>query len=395
MKRLLLLLLLLGAAGLLFSADFGLLVNQEIDAENNILAYNSGFVPWFSWDTGRGFSAYLSGIVSLRFRGYSDGPDMDNGLLKPAVLFELSRFSLGYRSVRGTVEGGRMFYADAMNYTASGFFDGIRYNMPIPQGNVSVAAYYTGLQYKETAKILMTGRDIIEYVKPYEGIDDYFASKRFFAAGRWDMLLGSFSTLCMEALIQYDLNGDGDALNSQYGEMVFEVFPMYKFGITLGGIFEAMQDKERDFSSAFGALARFKTEIPGSLNDEINMAFKYTSGHWNDNFAAFVPLSAHAQGSIFSATISGLALFSAAYSARINHVLFAEACFSYFARTYEDPAFEGNMFGGELWASVAWQPFIDLRVTLGAGMFLPSLGNAYPDGTDPMWKINAGITLSL
>jgi hypothetical protein len=75
--------------------------------------------------------------------------------------------------------------------------------------------------------------------------------------------------------------------------------------------------------------------------------------------------------------------------------LFAEINASYFGRTYNEPGSDGNLYGGELWASLAWQPLEDVRATLGGGVFMPGMGNVYPAGTDAVWKIIAGLSLSL
>ena len=124
------------------------------------------------------------------------------------------------------------------------------------------------------------------------------------------------------------------------------------------------------------------------------MALKFCSGAWNDTLTAFTPLSCASQGMVFPGIFSGLGMLSAGYSVRILPSLFAEGILSYFVKTYSDNLSDGNLYGSELWASLAWQPYNDLRLVFGGGVFLPGLGNAYPSGTDPMWKISAALSLS-
>jgi len=73
-------------AGFVFSFDFGLLLDQNIEAENNYFSYTPEFIPWFVWNNGQGASLYLSGIISLKYE--------NDGLRKPVILPELSRFLL-------------------------------------------------------------------------------------------------------------------------------------------------------------------------------------------------------------------------------------------------------------------------------------------------------------
>ncbi|MDR2717873.1 MAG: hypothetical protein LBB89_07415, partial [Treponema sp.] len=81
------------SAAFVFSFDFGLLLDQNIEAENKYFSYTPAFIPWFSWDNGQGMSVYLSGMLSLKYNNYDDGISDNDGLREPVVLPELSRFS--------------------------------------------------------------------------------------------------------------------------------------------------------------------------------------------------------------------------------------------------------------------------------------------------------------
>jgi len=396
MKKLLLLpLLLFFTIGLAFSLDFGLLVDQEIEVENDLFSYSPALTPWLSWNGGKGLSVYLSGVLSLEYTKYFDDAGA-GGLGKPAPVPELALFNVKYRfNQRVSLEAGRVGYTDALGFTASGFFDGFRLDAALPVSNISAALFYTGLLYKEKALILMTGGDAQKYAESWDwnNFGDYFASRRALAAFRWGLPLGDIYNLTAEILAQFDLTGNDQKLHSQYGELRFDLYPMNKFMITVGALFETMENEEGDFAVALGALAGIKTDIPGSLNDRLGVTMKFSSGFWNDNFTAFTPLSSVAQGAVFQSPLSGLALLSADYSVRLHNTVFLEGILRYFMRTYNDPSAEGNFYGGELWASLAWQPLNDIRLSVGGGVFLPRLGNAYPDA-DPSWKVNAVLSLS-
>jgi hypothetical protein len=226
----------------------------------------------------------------------------------------------------------------------------------------------------------------------------YFASRRVLASFRWDMPLGEFNALSLEVLAQFGLNGDDEALHSQYGELQAEFFPASKLGVNAGVLFETMENGDGEFTAALGMLASLKTDIPGSLNDGLSVTMKFTSGQWNDAFTSFTPLNSPAQSMIFSKPLSGLALISADYTVKLPRYLFLDGALRYFIRTSngDRKAAEdgGYMYGAELWASLVWQPLDDLRLSLGGGLFFPGLGNIYPADSGA-WKITTALTLSL
>jgi hypothetical protein len=382
-------------AGRALSYDFGLLIEQKVGAENKAFSYNAAFSPWFSWNGGGAFSLYFSGVFSLKYNYYDDGTSGNDIWRKPLLLPELSRFSLRYRPGPAfRMEAGRMEYTDALGFTASGLFDGFRLQTVLPLGSLIAGMWYTGLLYKETAKVTMSAYDTKNYAEPVDDPASYLASRRLFGSLRWDMPLLEFHSLSAEVLAQFDLNGEKEILNSQYGEILVELFPGGVLGLGAGVLFEAMEKGENKFSAALGGLLRLTMDVPGSLNDGLRLTVKFGSGEWNDTFTAFTPLGSYVQGEIFPETISGLGVFSAGYTARLHQTLYLESAFRYFARTFDDPGAAGKyLYGGELWASVAWQLFDDLRLSLGSGVFLPGLGNIDPGG-DPAWKLSAGLSLS-
>jgi hypothetical protein len=397
-KRILLLpVLLFFSAVLIFSVDFGLLINQDFEATNEEISYTPAFTPWFSWNGGKGTLVYLSGIFSFNYYNYDNDAVGSSGWVKPALRPELSRFAVSHRiSPRYSLEAGRINYADVMDFTASGLFDGVRFDALTSLGSISAGAFYTGFLYKETAEILMTAHDVSRYAEAWNGdFDTYGASRRTFAAVRWDMPLGEAHTLSVEALFQFDLNDTDDILHSQYGEVQAALYFPHVPEITVGALFETMENKNGDLTAAWGGLAGIKMDIPGSLNDRLSAAIKFGSGQGDNTLTAIAPISARTQGMVFTGAISGLAYLSADYLVRVLDALFLDGSVRYFMRTYDDPAAEGNLYGGEFWASAAWQPFDDIRLTLGGGVFFPGSGNIYPDGTDPMWKFIAGLSLSL
>ena len=389
--------LLVFSAALIFSIDFGLLTEQKFEAEKKLLTYSPSFTPWLSWNGGEGLSVYLSGVLSLKYLNSDDGISENDGWRKPVLLPELSHCAFTYRDSRNfSIEAGRIFYADTLAIAASGLFDGIRYETALPVGIINAGVFYSGFLHKDTAKISMTQYDEDNNGKPWDWdhVGDYFASRRVLASLRLDVPVAELNTFTAEALVQFDVNGKDDTLHSQYGTIQFEMFPNNTIGVTVGALFEAMENGDGDFTAGLGALARVRADLPGSLNHGMNAVIKFGSGAWNDTFTAFKPVSSHAQGMVFPNTLSGLALLQAGYNVRLHQTISLDAAVRYFFRTFDDPAGEGYLYGAEPWASFTWQPLEDISFTLGGGAFFPKLGNYFPSDTDTTWNISASLRLS-
>jgi hypothetical protein len=232
----------------------------------------------------------------------------------------------------------------------------------------------------------MTGGDMLNYAGPWDwdNFDDYFAPRRALAAFRWDMTFLEFHSLSIETLAQFDLNGKNENLHSQYGEVRADLFPSGKLNITAGALCEIIETSEGgegevDLAAALGGLVRLRTEMPGSPDDGMTFAVKFTSGSWNDNSVTFTPVSSSAQGFFFPGTLADLCLISTDYALRLSPVLYMESALRYFLRTSGNALTEGkNTYGGELWASLAWQPFDDIRFSLGSGVFFSGTWECLP-----------------
>ena len=394
MKRFsLLFFLFLFSVFLVFSADFGLLAENRFDWENDTLTYSPGLTPWVSWNKNQNFSAYLSAGLSMKYTMTDNENNGNDGFTKPLLLFELYRFSFTFFGQNSSLEGGRLLYTDTLGMTASGLFDGARIRKSFSRGALHAGLLYSGFQYRETAKITMTGSDFFEFSKPYETPENYFASRRLLAFGRWDMPFLEFHNFTFEALLQFDCNGSEEILHSQYFALQTEFFAN-RMSFAIGAVAETMENGEDDFFLAFGARMALRMEVPGSLNDSLKLTSKFSSGPWNETLAVFTPVTSVPQGQIFSGAISGVWVNRLNYDVKIANSLFMESSFSYFIRTFTPPEESGFLYGGELNASLSWQPLEDIRFYAGGGIFFPELGDIYPSGAEPMWKVHAGFYLS-
>jgi hypothetical protein len=382
-----------------FTLDFGLLPDQSFEAEEpvegaSLVSYTAGFNPWFSWDGGEGWSAYVSGRLSFEYTRYTGESAGTSGWKTPLPLMEFSRSFLRCRSGQNfLIEAGRIPYTDSTGLAASGLFDGLRFNKSFLRGDLTLGAYYTGLLYKETARILMTAGDMENYAEPcdWDSFGAFFAPRRALITGRWDHPLGETYTLSVETLFQFDLTGDTEPLHSQYWEALVEWLPLSKLGLSFGAVLETMEGG--DFEAALGGLARLEAEVPGSLNDSLRVGVLFGTGPRNNDRKGFIPVSAPAQGSVFTGTISGLVPVSAEYIVRLHHTLLLDTTLTYFFSTFDRGG--GRCYGGEGQAALSWQPLDDVKAVLEAGIFFPAMGNIYPEDTGVKWKITAGLSLSL
>jgi hypothetical protein len=392
--RLALAALLLGG-GPLFSFDFGLLLDQTVELEKNRGVYTPVFTPWFSWDNGQGRSFYGSGAFSFPFYYYQDAADGD-GWTKPVLLPELAQTVFQQRTGALFFEAGRMPYADALGLTAAGLFDGLLLDADLSPGVLSLGVWYTGLLYKENAKILMNADDWEAYARiwDWDAFNACFASRRLLSALRWDMTAGEYHDVSVEAAAQVDLNGRDNALHSQYAGVLAEFFPEGRVSLAAGALFELMEDAGGKLTAALGALARVKTGVPGRLNDGFIFSVKYGSGGWNDTFTAFTPLSSPAQGEVFAAPLSGLAVFAAEYGLKPRPEALLGGALRYFLRDYAPSGEEGKyLYGGELWIKASWQPLEDLRLFAGGGAFFPGMGTIAED-RQAQGKFTAGVSFA-
>jgi len=395
MRRLLPLLILLLCAGTVFSLDFGVLMEHEFEATDELVFYSPSFTPWLSWNINKDMSLYVSGIIFFEYYNYYANEYAESGWAKPEFRFDLARTAFSWNINESMfLEAGRVRYDDVLGFSAAGLFDGARFQMVLPQGTINAGFFLTGLLYKESALILMTDLDKSRYYEPWdENPSYYFASSRLLTTARWDMpLLGDANTLSAEFLMQVDLNGSEDYLHSQYIEAKYEFYPIENIGLTAGVLLETMQNSAGG-AAAFGLFAGMGAEMPGALNDWVNAYIKFTSGSSGEYLPPFMPISSVSQGEVFQEPLSGLLLFSGDYELRINKTMYVEAFLRYYIRTYESPT-ERYCYGAEIWGSFAWQPFDDVRLTAGGGVFLPGLGDVYPEGTPAMWKINVILTMS-
>ena len=363
----------------LFAIDVGVVLDQKAEvsvSKDTEFSYTGVAIPRISGLIGDEGDFYVSAGFNFQNEPWSFVP-------------ELLRTDFNWRSGSMNLTAGRMSYNDPLGYIASGLFDGARFSQNTNIGTFSVGAWYTGLLYKKRANIEMTDNEYKANNTEMDYADfanTYFAPRRVLAAvdwehnGLWEMAITRLSLLS-----QFDLTKE--KINSQYlaGKIII---PYGVFGFNLGGCFEFIKT-EKENGSAFAAEAAVEWRHAVHY---LSLGAKYASGK-SDKLSAFLPLTTNTQGYILETKLSGITILSLDYTARLHETYSAGFYPAYFMLNGSQSSGK-NMLGAEIFAAFYWSPLPDISVNLGAGAFLPSLGNVTPD-KKASWRIDFNVVLSL
>ena len=379
--------------------DIGLLMDQTagLESPDNTFTYTGTLIPWYSVSFGDTGKLYISAGVTADYQNV-------NGIVIP----ELLRTEFSYRIGNGNeIKAGRMLYSDPLGFIAHGLFDGARFSNNSGLGTIGFGVWYTGLLYKTNAEITITNEDLVSYSSGFsyaKFADSYFASRRLLAAVDWEYpdLMG---LLRLKAALmgQFDLNDRENRYHSQY--LVFKAgMPLKSFIFDLGFCVEAAElsgeDSDPEFNIGFAGELGVGWRLPTPITDSLNFTARLSNGKMDDDsvIAAFVPITTMTQGDIIKAKLSGLSMLRLDYSFRLGESFLFNLADSYFILsdlgTYSglpggrDGHFLGNEFSGRL----IWSPLSDLRLDLGGGVFLPSMGNAAAK-EDPIWRVELNAVL--
>jgi hypothetical protein len=397
-KVLCIIVMMCGAAA--FGADFGLTLGTEGASAGNVnpegFSVTATAVPWVSAALTEEIDVYVSGIMTFDY-------EEKQGTLEP--YFEVGRTELNLQPVPAVyLTLGRQRFRDPAGLVASGLFDGAGGSINLGMGRFSLGAFYTGLLYKETAKIILTPGDLERYQKPLDaaGLEGYFASRRVLLAVTGEFPdLTSQTSLAAQALAQFDLNGDSEKLDTQYLELRFTMEEADVLHINLGGLVELAQGfDEQWWSAAFFAGADW--ELSGSLPDLLSAELLWTGGRISGKFRAFTPVSGTNGGRVFDGGTGALARAGLSYRARPLAGVSCETGAAYFIRTdvetLGDADIDGysdsRLLGVELYGSAVWSPDSVFRFSAGGGAFFPGLGGAYRKDAPVRWKTNVGLIVS-
>jgi hypothetical protein len=386
----------------LCAGDFGLVLEldpgyESADGVENLggdqFRFSGMLKPWFSTPLGETTKLYVSAGASFT---------RENG--EYTLVPEIYRSELSWRpGTTRVLQAGRVYYEDPLGFIAEGLFDGVSWESAMGGGVFSAGAYYTGLLYKKTANITVTGDELSLYRSELDYgdfVETYFAPRRGMAAAGYSVLLAETVRLKLALLGQFDLRDTDSKYHSQYLVVKMAV-PLKAFVLEAGAAGELAEATEEDPLFGLAGELRFSWMLPTPIRDRLAVAGRYASGRQegSSSFAEFRPLTTEAQGKVLRAKLSGLSVIEMIYAARLHSELALELTASYFIQN--DLAYQGYFasstdyfLGGEAYGELIWNPASDLEFNLGGGIFLPSLGNTSPEAK-PLWLVSFSIIMAL
>ncbi|MDR1505591.1 MAG: hypothetical protein LBI67_00660 [Treponema sp.] len=377
--------------------DFGLIVSEQFDAEDSgelTIESKTILSPWLSFFGKKNTEYFMSAGLT--------GDYSEEKLHFIPELFRLEASIAPSRAV--TIKAGRIPYQDPSRFTAKGHFDGVNALVNLGRARFSLAAFYTGLLYRDTANVSWTPGDPVDQDAEFDFAnfgDTYFAPRRVLAAvqGEFPGFLTPRGNLSAGILGQFDFSDAPDKLNSQYALFRYSLALTGGFDLALAGAAELLESAG-ELDLAFAGSLEGGWMLPTAVTDRISLACRWASGT-GSAAAAFFPVTVESQGRILRPDLSGMMTVRGVYEARFLPSLAAEFGARYFFRTdsssFSDPDLTGSSYflGGEITGSVLWAPFSDLSFALSGGAFLPQTGSAFRDGAPVRWLVSLGTIFSL
>ena len=368
--------------------DFGLALHNEAEAAGGAFENKLRAEPWFN--------AFFSDKMTL-FLAFSFTSLNDTGGW--SAIPEARRAAFFFTPARSFfLKAGRFSYTDATAFIADGIFDGLSASLFFSKVRISASAFYTGLLYKETAKILMSAQDRADYLDKA----NYYAPKKAFGALeiRFQDLFDYRASFTFEAIGLVDLVKES-ALNTQYFSASALLAPSASFRFDMRQVTGlAWKEGAAAIQSALVLrLDAFPAWSP--IDDRITLRYGWSSGPGDTEFGRFLPITQIEQGSVFCAPLSNLSLAGLSYTVKTARLIEAELAFTAFFRTsFELPLLEkedrtdGSALGQEIYASVACKPLADVSFRAGFGVFFPNK-TLYHDTDINLWKLKLSLELCL
>jgi hypothetical protein len=402
--------ILLFSAAYTYASEFGFLLYQEARSSNltadNVLykipaheyAYSGKFSGWFSSRAGKNASLFAQVSFDIKNESLTE----TSGELKPA--FELDR--LEFSTMPHDVffaNIGRVPFSDILKFVANGNFDGANVRFSSGNHTFSGGAFYTGLLYKETAKILMSNEDKKDYVN-----SDYFAPKHYLFSIGYNYTRPQFD-IGLNILRQADIHKDV-LLQSIYALEKFSLWPTENLNINVnlavGMIVQLDSGLQVGYTPSLSAFYMLHGVFPGRFGFESI----WYSGNLNDKKE--MPVITRKQiGSIYDPALTNLLSFKAQYLASLTQRFSFETSLALFFRTstYVMPnywfysEFENSkhnskhLLGEEFVFTILCSPFSDIAFNIGTGLFFPDSGmnNVYTEISPVKWDIRLGLLISL
>jgi hypothetical protein len=376
----------------LHALDFGLLLDQngaisnpfggeqDTDKEGpsgDSFEYFAALIPRLSSSVGENGNIFISASVKAKIENE-----------KTIIIPELLRTDFTYSFGNGEFKIGRMGYQDPLGFIAVGLFDGVNVSFDAGNGSIGVGLWYTGFLYKERTNILTNSKDgDIHYnVLDFSDFQNtYFAPRRILSVIEYENQgLYERAQLRVSLMGQFDLTGAETKFNSQYVAAKISI-PANSFVYDIGLAAEMVETKDEKKQNIIKpAMAGLLGASYMFSQSRLSLSGVYSSGvSDNDSYTAFVPLTIVYQGNVLNAYLSGLSYISLDYLGRLhknfslglNASSFIRTDLGTYAYPYSGINSKGYIVGTEFFGCLYWNPVSDIKINLGAGVFLPQLGN--------------------
>jgi hypothetical protein len=254
----------------------------------------------------------------------------------------------------------------------------------------------------------MTGEEQAHYDEPLaytidKIYDTYFAPRHVLLSFDYEhpSFLEKFN---LKAAIteQMDFSGMEENYHSQYFTLKASL-PYKNYTFEFGTSFEmslSIFEGDVNYSNAFAFDGGVYWMMPTKFLSRLSLLGRYGG---QINHGVFIPVTNKFYGNVLKARLPGISVFSLDYSARPVRSLRTSLSLMYFTRndlwTYAGYPVdiqnnEGLFLGPEIYTRFIWNPFSDLQINLGGGMFLPSLGNVNSEAKS-RWYIELSVAFSI
>ncbi|MBU0929240.1 MAG: hypothetical protein KKA67_15920 [Spirochaetes bacterium] len=357
------------------------------------LSQEDQVVAWISMPVGASSSLY----ASARYQFYGDfylSPSAAPALVP--YLFTAGRVewegfhSLGDKSsVKWSI--GRVPFQDFSGRVVNGLLDGAKAELSVGTVQASAAVAYTGLTFKDDAKILIDADDEARWADTAAGWPSDFAVGRLVASlgARFIELLPKHD-FGLEAWAQFDLDTAGTVItNTQYAEPYIEGRIGRALRWRLWAAAEFGQDPS--FFYAMAAGARLRLALPEVLGLRVTASSAWAGGDYDAGgvMRAFKPITA---GSL---AMIGSAAFSDAMNVSLDASVSPWRGLSVGSNVAGvlSPGAADPYLGLDASARVSFAPFNDLSASLSGGVFMPNTV-ADPDSS-LSWSVSLSAQVRL
>jgi hypothetical protein len=359
--------------------------------------YAGKFSGWFSARTGKHSAVFAEGSFSV----INESLTGLNSELKAFGELDRLEFSIMPHDVF-FANIGRVPFKDALGFVADGNFDGG--NVIFSSGNhiFSGGAFYTGLLYKETAKILMSNEDREDYVN-----SDYFAPGHYLFSIGYDYS-GSNVDIGFNVLRQADIHKDV-LLQSFYLLEKFSLRPTDTINININTAMGVVIMFDGLFQLGFAPSLSVFYMPHGIFPGRLGFETIWYSGNL-DNKKEMPVITRKQIGYIYNPELTNLLSLKAQYLANLTKSFSFETSLALFARTstdlipnywfyseFENAANDNKyLLGEEFVFTVICSPVSDLSFNIGTGLFFPDSGmdNVYSELSPVTWDIRLGLLMS-